>query len=391
MGISAKKRAVSNVAEVTRMFSGDAPASCAVSRREAVRRLGMGAGLRLVALWATNAERVAASWQAGGTSVRKATFPKGAIIRTLLKDLPPEALANGVTLFHEHLSEDLPPLPGAPPKRAPSPTTDVDYIIQETNQALKEGVVCLVEGSSYGQLRKMEDLRQIAAATTMHVVVGGGYYMGARYPADFAIKSEDQIVEQLLLEAKRDRLGAYGEIGEDSNAPMSALERKVFRAIGKAHLRTNLPIFTHNAYGTGPDVPREAGLVQLDVFESVGVKPKHVAIGHSCCLDDPSAEIIKQVAKRGAFVGFDRVLGGRVPDDKKIKMILEFLHAGYADKLLLSTDYNGLRSETRPGYASTLTTFAPKLRQAGVKDETLQMILRDNPRHFLAFVPKKFE
>jgi phosphotriesterase-related protein len=362
-----------------------------VSRREAIRLLGTAAGLGVVSVWATEAEPLADSWQAAGPSVRKVTFPKNAIIRTLLKDLPPETLANGVTLFHEHLSEDLPPLPGAPPKQAPSPTTDVDYIIRETNQALKEGVVCLVEGSSYGQLRRMEDLRRIAAATKMHIVVGGGYYMGARYPVDFASKSEDQIVEELLLEAGRDRLGAYGEIGEDSNAPMSALERKVFGAIGKAHVRTNLPIFTHNAYGTGPDVPREAGLVQLDVFESVGVRPQHVAIGHSCCLDDPGAEIIKQVAKRGAFVGFDRVLAGRVPDEKKIKMILAFLDAGYADRLLLSTDYNGRRSETRPGYASTLTAFAPKLHQAGVKDQTLQMILRDNPRRFLAFVPKKFD
>src|SRR3954466_2152801 len=31
-------------------------------------------------------------------------FPKGAIIRTLLKDYAPEDLAGGATLFHEHLS-----------------------------------------------------------------------------------------------------------------------------------------------------------------------------------------------------------------------------------------------------------------------------------------------
>jgi hypothetical protein len=30
-------------------------------------------------------------------------FPKGAIIRTLLKDYAPEELANGATLFHEHM------------------------------------------------------------------------------------------------------------------------------------------------------------------------------------------------------------------------------------------------------------------------------------------------
>ena len=32
------------------------------------------------------------------------TFPKGAIIRTLLKDYSPEELADGATLFHEHMS-----------------------------------------------------------------------------------------------------------------------------------------------------------------------------------------------------------------------------------------------------------------------------------------------
>src|SRR5215469_11489195 len=31
------------------------------------------------------------------------TFPKGAIIRTLLKDYAPEELGGGATLFHEHM------------------------------------------------------------------------------------------------------------------------------------------------------------------------------------------------------------------------------------------------------------------------------------------------
>ena len=59
---------------------------------------------------------------------------------------------------------------------------------------------------------------------------------------------------------------------------------------------TALPIFTHNAYGTGPSVKLDAGLAQLDVLESVGVKPQNVVIGHTCCLDDPTAGVIKQIA-----------------------------------------------------------------------------------------------
>ena len=83
--------------------------------------------------------------------------------------------------------------------------------------------------------------------------------------------------------------------------------------------------------------------------------------------------MIKELAKRGAFVGFDRVTGGLVPDDKKVQMLLAFLDAGYVDNLLLSADYNfTARSAARPGYGSTLTVFVPKLRQAGVSEQVIR-------------------
>ena len=57
------------------------------------------------------------------------TFERGAVVRTLLQDLPPESLAGGPTLFHEHLS-NLWPI-GA----ASSFTDDVDLMIEETRIA----------------------------------------------------------------------------------------------------------------------------------------------------------------------------------------------------------------------------------------------------------------
>ncbi len=78
-------------------------------------------------------------------------------------------------------------------------------------------------------------------------------------------------------------------------------------SVGRAHLRTGLPIFTHNNYATGPDVPSDMALRQLDAVRAVGVNPSHVAIGHVCCLDDPKAAVAIALAKRGAYVAFDRV------------------------------------------------------------------------------------
>jgi phosphotriesterase-related protein len=317
-------------------------------------------------------------------------FPKGAVIRTLFKDMKPADMGTGVTLFHEHLSFDL-RIPGAPPPKQPSPTSDVDLVVQEVQAAQKDGVTCIVDGGHADMGRNLDNLKTIAQRTGIAIVACGGYYMERVYPPELAAKSEDQIAEDLAAEAQTSRYGAFGEIGENPNAPMSEAERKVFRAIGKAQLRTNLPIFTHNAYGTGPNVPKDAGLHQLDVFDSVGVKPQHIAIGHTCCLDDPEAEIIKQIAKRGAWVGFDRMNTQEqfVSDDKRVKMLLKLLDAGYANQLLLASDFTGARSLTGPLYGRTKTIFAPKLIQAGVSEETVHGILYDNPRRFLAFVPKK--
>ncbi len=320
-------------------------------------------------------------------------FPKGSVIRTILKDLPPSQMGTGVTLFHEHLSMDIARLiPPRPANARPlPPPIAVDLMIQEVQAAQKDGITCIVDGGHADMGRDLNALKQIAETTGMHIVASGGYYMERNYPPEIATQSEDQICDGLVAEAKTNRYGAFGEIGESANAPMSEVEHKLFRAVGKAHLKTNLPVFTHNAYGTGPNVPKDAGLHQLDAFESVGVKPQRVAIGHTCCLDDPEAEIIKEIAKRGAWVGFDRVntLEQMVSDEKRVKMLLKFLDAGYAHQLLLSSDFTGGRNLDGPLYGRTKTVFAPKLVQAGVSEQTVHGILYDNPRRFLAFVPKK--
>jgi len=361
-----------------------------MTRRELLGLLGAGAGACLTSAGSAHLVEGAEALQ---TTVRTGdpAIPKDAVIRTVLKDVAPGALGTTATLFHEHLSFEWARVRG-PNGRGPAtgPEKDVTLLSDQLDLAAAEGVGCIVDAGTTDVGRDVAFLARIAARTRVHIVACGGLYMQRTYPDDIATKSEDQVADDLVKDAGANRYGAFGEIGETPDAAMSAQERKVFRAVGKAHGRTNLPIFTHNAYGTGPNVPKDAGLRQLDAFESAGVDPRRVAIGHTCCLDDPTADIIKQLARRGSFVGFDRVTAGAVPDDKKVRMLLAFFDAGYADRLLLSSDYNfTARSAARPGYGSTLTVFVPKLRVAGVNEETIRRITIDNPRRFLAFVPKK--
>ena len=164
----------------------------------------------------------------------------GAIIRTVRGDINPDAI-NGVTLFHEHLSIQLSP-------DRPLGTNDVDNVVREIRIAATEGVGCIVDGGHPDMARDMDAIRRVANETDVHVVASGGYYMDRYYPPEIATMGEDQIAEALSGEAARDQLGAFGEIGQDSNAAeMTADELKVFRAVGKAHVATGLPIFTHNA------------------------------------------------------------------------------------------------------------------------------------------------
>lgn len=363
-----------------------------LSRREAINLFGAGAGLAFLSALRQESGVFAASAQTASTKV---TFPKGAIVRTILKDVSPDALASGATLFHDHVSLSN-PRPYAPPPKTPVKPNwmqDVAAVVEEVKAARKDGVACIVTGGTRDLGQKPADVRRIAeqvASTGMHIVLSDALWTQPAYPPDIPGKSEDQLADEFTRDAIAQRWGALGELG--SSMQMHPDERKVFRAIAKVHLRTGIPIFTHMPHeGCKP-----CGGEQLDIFESLGVNLRTVCIGHLADIrDDPRADTHKAIAKRGAFLGFDTVghlTGPLARTEDHVKMILSLLDAGYEDHILLSADGTSeveRKQNGGAGYAKVLTVFAPKLHEAGVKDATVHKILVDNPRRFLAFVPKK--
>ena len=323
-------------------------------------------------------------------------FAKGAIIRSLLKDHAPEEFASGATLFHEHMSlgpdfndkfrsaaaavraaqglPALPPRAGGPPPAppGPDPMRDVELMAKELADAKRDGVACIVDGGHPDMGRDLEFVRQASMKSGLPVVAGCGFYSQPFYPKEISTMSEDQIVQALIKQVDEAPAGAFGEIG--SWDEMTADERKVFRAVGKAHVATNLPIFTH----TG--IPGKAAIEQLDILEDAGVNPNRVVIGHLGNLVDSNVYVHKTICRRGAFVAFDRQGGNG--DAQQVPLVMALIEAGFADRLMFSSDASR-------GYSKTLTVFVPKLKAAGVGDDVLHRIMVDNPRRFLAFVPKR--
>ena len=337
----------------------------AITRREAIRILGAGAALGAIS---GRLDAAIAPYPAASPHQRKA------IVRTILEDVAPERLT-GTTLIHEHLSSSA------------AFTDDVVLIADEVKACAQDGVSCIVDAGTDGLGRKIDALRTIATRSRMLIVACGGLHAKEDYPADALTKTADQIADDFVDKARRERWGAIGEMGTSTAVPMDPVERKGLEAAAKAHLRTGLPIITHVSSGCA-----RCALDQVDLFERAGVDLQHVVIGHLNDIKDQPAAAPIAIGKRGAYLGFDH--SGK-PDDPRAdeypRTLLAVLDAGLEDRICLSSDFFAakyLRKSGGPGIDMMLTTIVPRLKRLGVSDEILHRILVENPRRVLTFAPK---
>jgi predicted metal-dependent phosphotriesterase family hydrolase len=375
-----------------------------------LRLLGSGATAGIVARLGWLDELSAVLPAQAPTGGAKIPVPPGGTIRTITGDIDPNGFTGG-TLMHEHLGNGRPAQArgGGAPQPVDNPTQDPAWMAEELTLARKNANLgCIVAaGLNMPSPDNVSYLTKLSQASGVKIIAAAAYYNPQSYPKGTDTLSEDEIAELLVRGAREFRLGAYGELGcMNDEADLQAIERKVFRAFAKAQARTNLPIFTHTNYSTGPNVSMDMALRQLDALESAGGKPSSIAIGHVCCHDDPMADVAKRVARRGAFVAFDRMTRQQqwVSDARRIEMIKALLDAGLVDSLLISSDYIG-RINTAvgeipgyagslhardggPGYARPFILAVPQMMKAGIPVDAIRKITVDNPRRFLTFVPR---
>src|SRR4029077_8908684 len=139
-------------------MSGQKSRSGALTRREAVTRLGVGAGLSLLTVL-RDQTALASSLQ--GSAVAQPAFPKGAIVRTILKDVAPERIT-GATLIHEHLSAGI-----TSKNPALKFYQDLDLMVDEVKACANDGVSCIVDTGNVDLGRSIDALRTIATRSGM--------------------------------------------------------------------------------------------------------------------------------------------------------------------------------------------------------------------------------
>ena len=300
---------------------------------------------------------------------------------------PVEPAAIGFTLPHEHTQISLWHI--ASRWDYWELTRDEPVILDELAYYKDAGGTTLVDLTMPGVGRDPAWLKRLSERSGLHVVMGGGWYRTAYYPPEAMIdrRSVDSLAEELVTEATVGvgesgvRIGIIGEIGTDKPW-LSPAEERVHRAAARASRRTGLAITTHA-------VMSDVGAAQLTVFEEEGVDPGRVVIGHADSY--PVLDHYLSLIGRGASVEFDFLGMSFTPTERQgegriVELLLELLHRGHGDRVLLSQDVchnSQLRRYEGNGYTYLHETFLPRLREAGVSDAEINRMTIANPRRIL--------
>jgi phosphotriesterase-related protein len=285
----------------------------------------------------------------------------------------------GFTLIHEHLLLDL-------MRDALVPNNilnDPDLALLELQRYKDAGGVTLVDQTNRGLAQDPLAIRELAERSGVQVILGCGWYREPFYDPYLHRWKTDQIADQMVADITEGingtgvRPGIIGEIGAHA-AWISPVEERVLRAAARAHRRTGLTITVHA-------VRAPVGLDQLDILREEGVDPRRVVVGHAHSF--PKFEYHAEIARRGAFISFDR-MGLSNPYDlqKNLRLIRAALDAGLIGNLVLSHDVcyrSDLATYGGSGYTYLSSHLPPLLREIGVGDEQFKQIMIDNPRRAL--------
>lgn len=306
-------------------------------------------------------------------------------LQTVLGPLSPTDI-RGPVLAHEHLALDLDRTGGrdADGTAVLDPAAHGPLIARELAALREEFALSLVvELTCRGMGRDPVALTRITRDSGVAVVAATGWYYEPFHPEEIGDASAERLAELLIEEITGGigttgiRPGVIGEVGSHGEEP-SEPETRTLRAAARAAMATGLSVATHAQLGHG-------GLAQLELLTAAGLDPHRISVGHQDLLDEPSVH--QELAASGAYVAFDTVGKQSYQSDAtRLKLLLDLLDAGHADRVLLSCDisrHGYLESAGGQGYGHLFRAFLGQARAAGVDEDLIDLMTRRNPVRFL--------
>jgi phosphotriesterase-related protein len=300
----------------------------------------------------------------------------------------------GQTLMHEHIfvlsteiNQNYPEIWGDEEKR-------VSDAITRLNELKARGVDSVVDLTVIGLGRYIPRIQRIAEQTDINIIVATGVYTYNDIPMYFNYRGPgtdlggpELMTDMFVRDIEEGIAGtnvkaAILKCATDKQGVTSGVER-VLRSVAQAHRKTGVPISTHTHAHT------ERGLEQQRIFEEEGVDLSRVIIGHSG--DTTDIDYLEKLVAQGSYLGMDRFgIDILLPFEDRVKTVAEMCKRGHAIKMVLSQDaacFNDwLPEEALPvvlprwHFLHIHNDVIPALKEQGVTDEQIHLMLVENPR-----------
>ena len=309
---------------------------------------------------------------------------------------PIDASQLGVTLSHEHvlvgMGEDNHHYPWLFDWDATR-----DNAIRELSEAKAGGIDTIIDLTTPDLGRDVEFVRDVAEASGMHVVVATGIWRDV--PRSFWARDLDEHRRHLRARDRgrhrRHRHQGRRDQGRERHGRRHARGRA---RPARRRARAATAPAARSARTTGR--PSEVGPRQVEIFLEEGAPMDRVCIGHSA--DTTDVDYLESLLRDGR-VPVDGPLPRRrrpartgASATPRVKALID---RGWAHRMMLGHDHapgpvsaafakSGAKRPTeQTRYLFVSTTAIPALRDDGVPQETIDVMMRDVPRRFLSGEP----
>ena len=300
----------------------------------------------------------------------------------------------GFTLMHEHILvgfagvyQDYRELLGDNP---------LDRAVNKLKEAKEGGVNTIVDATTTDLGRDINFIAEASRRSGINIIAVSGWWM--EIPRFFQGVmagmgvSVEQLTEVFIREIEEGISGTDIKAGilkaASDYGGVTPQAEPILRAVGRAHLKTGVPIMLHS-YSPG-----QVGWQQLEILKQEGVDPKRVKLDHSN--DTTDVEYLVQLLEQGCYLGLDRYPGRVVSSRARTNTMKALIDAGYADRLCPSHDSSALpflgpdwrraeeeRRQYNPhGFLYIKNDVFAQLREMGVSEEVIGGLCVNGPRKF---------
>lgn len=304
---------------------------------------------------------------------------------------PIETNLLGFTLSHEHVLVSSAGIQQIYPEFIDREGT-IEKAISDLKEAYSEGVRTIIDVSTIDLGRDVRLIEQVSRGSGVTIVCATGTWRDI--PRVFWSASPDDVAPLYVREIEEGIEGTDIKAGiikvANDKGGVTAEGEIILRAAARAHKSTGVPISTHSW------APERIGDQQVAIFEDEGIDLNKVYIGHSN--DTTDMGYLVGLLEKGVWLGLDRTPGGTagLPDWKtRTDTIVRLVEAGYADRIMLGHDWKSSRHNIKNddvelrkiaanphNYLFITRKVIPRLVNQGVSEDTIKMIMVDNPRRF---------